>query len=425
MKIANNPYNLEVLLLLATIFTNAIGLGIIQMYSLIYIFSVTNSNFCAALQGVVVFGSGIVASSFYLYDKKYNCDFISKMLVSELWCFGAILMIAGVTTIWLIYISLAIVYIAYGFFKPAYQTMLYRVTNPSAVVQVNAVSTILTNIALALSWLLAPLTFGYLGYRGLFFFAALIHLLSSGYLWLLKNRVGLDSHLNCYLASEVTINYRQHSNKLSVDDQNLLPRIIFLITASVIVKATIDALEMGVFKRLYHLSDLLIGLFFSTWIFGGVIAGAVSNLLTDKNFKSSWLLRSMVLFLLWAAFVFVYSRNKYQGLVAYAICGMLYNFIDIYSSNFIYMRTTQAKHSGNFGLKNLVINGVMLICLPGYGMIADSYSLLLTMAIAVLMGLLLVIGEMLDLNKLNLFHAACRVTKQWGIVKGEKRNSPS
>lgn len=99
MKIANNPYNLEVLLLLATIFTNAIGLGIIQMYSLIYIFSVTNSNFCAALQGVVVFGSGIVASSFYLYDKKYNCDFISKMLVSELWCFGAILMIAGVTTI--------------------------------------------------------------------------------------------------------------------------------------------------------------------------------------------------------------------------------------------------------------------------------------------------------------------------------------
>ena len=392
-------YNNKVLLLLVSVFINTMGLGIVQMYSLIYIYSETNSNFYAALQGAVIFGAGIISSYFYVLHKRI-CSFERYMLTSEFVCFLATLVIACAQTVILMYISLLIVYLAYGFFKPSYQAILYQAASSKWITKINSTYSIVSNLAFALSWLCAPLCFAKINYRGLFFFAAVAHLVSGCFILRVRTKMKQQNILPYAAFINVPLYQNYENCNLSARQSSktgiLLINILFLVVAITIVKAAIDALEMGVFRKVYHLSDLLIGVFFVFWIFGGVIAGIAYKIFFRRMFKNSWLMRMNVLIFILTAFIFAYSRNKSIGIGIYAICGFLYVFFDIFSNDYIYQKTVKEKHAYNFGLKNIVFNGSMLICLPVLGYVADMASILAAMIMAMVISFLFIVFEAIE-----------------------------
>lgn len=394
-------YNNNVLLLLATVFLNNLGIGIVQMYSLIYIYSKTNSNFYAAVQGAIILGAGVVSSYFYVRHKK-DCNLMRYILISEFTCFLITIVIAYEQTVILLYINLIVVYLVYGFFKPSYHTVLYYASHPKHITQTNATSSMLCNLAFIFGWIVAPLCFNAINYSSVFLFAALAHLASSIIILVImpemkQSIISTPSNITELQHQQDHKNYTLQTEQ-SPEKNILLFNILFLVVSITIMTASLTALEMGIFKEIYHLSDTFVGLFFISWISGGVIAGVVNNFCSNRFFKNTWLLRINILIFMFFALVFVYYENKYIGIIIYIICGFLYFFSDIFSDNYIYHKTIKEKHAYNFGLKNMIVNGVMLICVPILGYIADIISIPTTMIIAIILSFFIVILETTGLD---------------------------
>ncbi len=398
MKELYKIYNTNLLLLLTANFVSCFGIGITQMYSLIYVYERTHSNFYAALQACAIFGSGIVASYLYALRSNHN-NLLIVMLVAEI-CSGiAAIVMASSTSIYTLYCMLVVIYIFYGFSKPSFQTMLFRLSHdPAHIKNINATSSVLYAVALALGWLVSPLLFSKISFSGLFTLDAATYFISGLFIFVLIAKLREDKQLP--LQSYAIHEGSESRNQLSLFNSYFKPANVFIFVAVLtIVFAAINGLEMGIFRSVYHLTDDEIGVFFAIWILAGGIAGLARKIPKVGSYSVKYLEITTTLLLI-SATLFSYSQNVIIGGILYSFCGFLYIYSDIVSNNYIYSQTMSSLHPKYFSTKNLVTNAVMLGSLPVMGYFADAFSISLTMIITVLISMFVLIANKMSIKKI-------------------------
>ncbi len=394
-KTKQSFYNGSTILFLIIGFINAMGMGVIQMYSLIYVYAMTHANFYVSLQEALAFGSCVLAGYLYVLHRK-NYTILGSMVGSEIVRLGAAIFIALYQTITSMYLSVIMIYVAHSFFRPSYQVALAYIADGNITKRLNALTSILYSLALVSSWLIAPWCFNLFSYGGVFFLVALMHLANIIMLLLLgqqwRHLFRLMEHDPANISTKKTFSFRGNLRAMfrRLRKHELLFYLLILVASINVAKAAIDALEVGLFRTIYNFSDYLIGFSFGAWIMGGVVAGVLVQYLLPRisgnSFPVLWI--NILLFAL-AALLFVNLSNQYLGITIYAICGFLYILFDILSNNTIYDGLDKQQQSNGFGLKNMVINGVMLLCLPLFGYLADTTSLVLVISGAVTVSIML------------------------------------
>ncbi|MCC6746178.1 MAG: MFS transporter [Deltaproteobacteria bacterium] len=368
--------NREIWLLFCASFVSWFGTSLTQMYSEIYVFQLTRSNFYVSLVICAVFGVGVLSSALFMRLHK-RLDLAAIVYVSEL---VSGLLLVGLSQIFsrqLVYVYLAIgcVYLAYGFHKPAMQTLIYDLTADKRLIrQINSYRTVITSVAMALGWIVGPFLFRKISFGGLFLVDGATYLASAVLLFLAvrKRRPGGPAE-----EPEETPSV-QLARQRAADPRTNTLVLVGGHAVVCLVFATVTALEMGTMRSVYGLTDRGIGIFFTLWIVAEGLAGFVAMRFARPGSD----LPRMVL----GWFVFIASATLYPvaGFVPLAgfffmFAGVVYSAIEIFAQNYIHQSLRPEHHPRLFAQRHLVSNVVNLAFLPLCGFVADRIGVLPTM----------------------------------------------
>jgi hypothetical protein len=382
-------FNQNICYLLSASFISYFGIGITQMYSLIFIYEKTHSNFYASLQACAIFGSGIVAS--YLYARHFqHKNLLAVMLIVEILCSIAALVMTFNNQISILYYMLIVIYLLSGFSKPSFQTMLFRLCDQANHIKdINAMNSVLYTVSLAAGWLASPLLFNKISYSGLFTLNAATYLMSAGIILILILKLKNQKNSTIASQSETEKNEPILTNEIIKNNFGIY-NFYLLVAVIGIIFASVNGLEMGIFRNLYHLTDTQIGIFFAIWILAGSLAGLSRHVHLVGSYSTRFLPKAAIS-LLTAATLFSFSNNITAGAGLYLICGFAYAYAEIISNNYIYLNIESESHPKYFGNKNLITNTVMLSILPVIGYLADIFSIAIAMLSSALICVIILI----------------------------------